>query len=56
MVYEVKGSRPKCRPKRSWREVVVSWKRTVEQGECYGSRQMEEVDKGCLIIKMGVSR
>jgi len=45
MVYEVKGSRPKGRPKRSWREVVVSWKRTVVQGGCYGSQQMEEVDK-----------
>jgi len=43
MEYEVEGSRPK----RTWRAVVVK--------DCQG-RKLEEIDKGCLMVRMSVSR
>jgi len=52
MEYEVEGPRPRERPKRTWREVV--------EEDCQARKlntevAMEEVDKGCSTIMIGVS-
>ena len=44
----MEGPRPRGRSKRTWTEVV-------EQEGCYRSLLMDEVDKGWLVIRMGVS-
>jgi len=49
MEYEVEGSRPRGRPKRTWREVV--------QKDCQAHKwnmedAMEEADKGWMMIRM----
>jgi len=46
MEYEVEGPRPRGRPKRTWRDVV--------REDCQASK-MNRVDKGCPMIRMGVS-
>ena len=43
MEHEVEGSRPRGRPKKTWKEVV--------REDC----QMEKGDKGSTMIRMGVS-
>ena len=52
MVYEVEGPRPKGRPKRTWREAV---EKDCQARKLDTEDAMEEVDKGCLMIRMGVS-
>jgi len=57
MEYEVEGPRPRGRPKRTWREVVRDdcQARKLNKEECHVSLQLEEDDKGCPMIRMGVS-
>ena len=56
MEYEVEGSRPRGRPKRTWKEVVHEdcQARKLNRG-CRGPLQMEKDDKGSTMIRMGVS-
>ena len=56
MEYEVEGSRPRGRPKRTWREVVKEdcQAHKMKRG-CRGPLQMEKGDKGCPMIRTGVS-
>jgi len=52
MEYEVVGSRPK----RTWREVVEQDSQTRKLNkEDAVVHKMDEVDKGCPMIRMGVS-
>ena len=52
MEYEVEGQRPRGRPKRTWTEVV---REDCQARKLNKEDAMEEVDKGCLTIRMGVS-
>ena len=56
MEYEVEGSRPRGRPKKTWKEVVREdcQARKLNRG-CHGPLQMEKDDKGSTLIQMGVS-
>ena len=56
MEYEVEGSGPRGRPKRTWKEVVREdcQARKLNKG-CRGPLQMEKGDKGSTLTKMGVS-
>jgi len=53
MEHEVEGSRPRGRPKKTWKEVVREdcQARNLNRG-CHGPLQMEKDDKGST---MGVS-
>ena len=48
--YEVEGSRPRGRSKRTWKEVVQ--KDCQARNLNYGSWQMEEADKDWMMIRM----
>ena len=56
MEHEVEGSRPRGRPKKTWKEVVREdcQARELNRG-CHGPLQMEKGDKGSTMIRMGVS-
>ena len=56
MEHEIEGSRPRGRPKKTWKEVVREdgQARKLNKG-CHGSLQMEKGDKGSTMIRMGVS-
>jgi len=54
MDYEVEGPRPREKLKRTWREVVekdCQARRLNKEGAV--DHYIEEVDKGCLMIRMG---
>ena len=57
MEYEVEGPRPRGRPKRTCREVDGACKLNKEDAmdRCKW-RKPQEGDKGCPMIRMGVSR
>jgi len=50
MEHEVEGSRPRGRPKKTWKEIVRE-----DCQVCHGPLQMEKGDKGSTLIRMGVS-
>jgi len=53
MEYEVQGSRPRGRPKRTWRGCGKRLSSTqFEQGGCYGSEFMEEAGKEWMMSRM----
>ena len=56
MEYEVEGSRPRGRPKSTWKEVVREdcQAHKLNRG-CHGPLQMEKGDKGSTLTRMGVS-
>ena len=56
MEHEVEGSRPRGRPKKTWKEVVREdcQARKLNRGR-HGPLQMEKGDKGSTMIRMGVS-
>jgi len=56
MEYEVEGSRPRGRPKRTWKEVVQEdcQARKLNKGDAV-EMQMEKGDKGSTLTRMGVS-
>ena len=55
MEYEVEGPRPTGRPKRTRREVARDDCQARKLKRMPWIVVMEEVDKGCLMIRMGVS-
>jgi len=59
MEYEVEGSRPRGRPKRTWKEVVredcQACKLNKEDAMDRCNLQMEKGDKGSTLTRMGVS-
>ena len=54
MEYEVEGSRPRGRPKRTWKEVVREDSQARKLNKD-GPLQMEKGDKGSTLTRMGVS-
>ena len=56
MEYEVEGSRPRGRPKRTWKEVVREdcQARKLNKEDAV-EMQMEKGDKGSTLTRMGVS-
>ena len=56
MKFRVQESRPRGRPKRTWKEVVREdcQARKLNKG-CHGPLQMEKGDKGSTLTRMGVS-
>jgi len=58
MEYEVEGPRPTGRPKRTWREVVredCQARKLNKEDAMDRCKWMEKDDKGCPMIRMGVS-
>jgi len=58
MEHEVEGSRPRGRPKKTWKEVVredCQARKLNKEDACHGPLQMEKGDKGSTLIRMGVS-
>jgi len=59
MEYEVEGSRPRGRPKRTWKEVVrkdcQAGKLNKKDAVDRCNLQMEKGDKGSTLTRMGVS-
>ena len=58
MEYEVEGSRPRGRPKRTWKEVVredCQARKLNKEDAMDSSLQMEKGDKGSTLTRMGVS-
>jgi len=58
MEYEVEGSRPRGRPKRTWKEVVredCQARKLNKEHAMDSSLQMEKGDKGSTLTRMGVS-
>jgi len=52
--HEVEGSRPRGRPKKTWKEVVREDCQARKLNEEDGPLQMEKGDKGSTMIRMGV--
>ena len=57
MEHEVGGSRPRERPKKTWKEVVREdcQARKLNKEDAMDRLQMEKDDKGSTMIRMGVS-
>ena len=55
MEYEVEGPRPRGRPKRTWTEVVREDCQARKLNKEDANTLYQEVDKGCPMIRMGVS-
>ena len=53
--YEMEGPRPRRRPKRTWRELVEKDCQAckLDKEDAMDRSKMEEVDKGCQMIRMG---
>jgi len=58
MEHEVEGSRPRGRPKKTWKEVVredCQARKLNKEDAMDRCMQMEKGDKGSTMIRMGVS-
>ena len=53
MEHEVEGSRPRGRPKKTWKEVVREDCQARKLNEEDGPLQMEKGDEGSTMIRMG---
>jgi len=58
MEYGAKGSKPRSRPNKTWREVVEKdcQARKLNKGDAVDHNRWRTDDKVCLMIRMGVSR